>query len=365
VRGETFREKPLEERLELFRSAFEHSTDAIIITNVGGTIIEVNDAFTKIYGYSREEVEGKSTALIQSKHSTSEFYEEMWSSLAKFSQWKGEIINRRKDGTEIPVWLSITPIFLDGMKIGYMGIESDMSDRKYLEGQILQTEKLATIGQLAAGIAHEIGTPLNIISGNAEFIQLDMKDSDPGYQELATIIEQTKRISVLIKELLDFARPNIISLQPVNINDIITSVLEFVRLQFSKNGIDVETAFDNDLPRIYGDPALLYQVFLNVIINAFQAMKKGGRLFLGSSTENDEKEKVIVTVRDTGEGISTENLGKLFTPFFTTKEPGKGTGLGLAVTQRIVHEHNGKIKIDSEAGKGTKVTIQFTAFRHK
>ncbi len=362
---DTPNEKFLRGRIELFHSAFENSTDAMLITDTAGKIIEVNDAFTKIYGYSPEEVIGKSTALIQSKHSSVEFYKEMWESLDRYNQWKGEIINRRKDGKEIPVWLSITPIYLDGTKIGYMGIESDMSERKNLEQQIIQTEKLATIGQLAAGIAHEIGTPLNIISGNAEFTQLDMLETDKGYQELSIIIEQTKRISGLMKQLLDFARPKILSLQPVDINSVITSVLDFVRRQFEKNGIDIETDFENGLSKVYGDPALLYQVFLNVIINAFQAITKRGTLYLKTSTENEDREKVVITVRDTGDGIPAENLGKIFTPFFTTKEPGKGTGLGLAVTHRIVQEHNGTININSEPGKGTVVTIRFNSFRQR
>ncbi len=358
-------DRSLMERVELFRSAFENSTDAILVTDVAGKIIDVNEAFTRIYGYSREEAIGKTTALIQSKYSTQEFYKEMWSGLTRFNQWKGEIINQRKDGTEIPVWLSITPILLDGTKIGYMGIEADMSDRKNLEQQIVQTEKLATIGQLAAGIAHEIGTPLNIISGNAEYIQMDLKESDPGYKELTTIIEQTKRISVMIKQLLDFARPKILSLQPVDISSVITSVLDFVRRQSEKNGIEIETTFENGSPNVYGDPALLYQVFLNVIINSFHAMTKGGKLYLKTFIEDEEREKVVIMVRDTGEGISPENLRKLFTPFFTTKEAGKGTGLGLAVTQRIVQEHSGSIEIQSEVEKGTTVTIRFNAFKQK
>jgi PAS domain S-box-containing protein len=365
-------DKSLRERVELFHSAFEHSTDAILITDVTGKIIDVNGAFTKIYGYSHEEAIGKTTALIQSKHSTPEFYQEMWDALTKFNQWKGEIINRRKDGTEIPVWLSIAPIFLPddsgngkATKIGYMGIEVDISDRKNLEQQIIQTEKLATIGQLAAGLAHEIGTPLNIISGNAEYIQMDMQESDKGYQELTTIIGQTKRISVLIKQLLDFARPKIVSLQPVDINSVIMSVIDFVYRQSEKNGIEIETTFDNGLPKVYGDPALLYQVFLNVIINAFHAMTKGGKLYIRTFSEDGEREEVVITIKDSGEGISPGNIEKLFTPFFTTKEPGKGTGLGLAVTQRIVQEHSGRIKIESEVGKGTTVSIRFYAFRQK
>lgn len=361
-------EKLLQRRLELFRSAFEHSTDAMVITRVDGKIIEVNDAFTKIYGYSREEVVGMSTALVQSKHSTPDFYKQMWDSLQKFDNWKGEIINRRKDGAEIPVWLSITPIYLEGTKIGYMGIETDISERKNLEQQIVQTEKLATTGQLAAGIAHEIGTPLNIISGNAEFMLLDMKESDRGYQELSIIIEQAKRISQLMRQLLDFARPKMLSLQAVDINGVINEVLNFVRLQFQKASIEIETDLGENLPKVYGDPAHLYQVFLNVIVNSFQAMKNGGELRVRTRTGEEEsgKSRIVMTIADTGEGILPGNMEKLFTPFFTTKEPGKGTGLGLAVTRRIVNEHNGDMSIESEVGKGTTVTIWFKGFEsHK
>lgn len=359
------KEKLLRERLQLFHSAFEHSNDAIIITGVDGKMIDVNSAFTNIYGYTREEAIGKSTAIVQSKHSTKEFYTEMWNSLTRDNQWRGEIINRKKDGTEIPIWLSITPIYLGEEKIGYMGIESDISERKNLEQQIIQTEKLATIGQLAAGIAHEIGTPLNIISGNAEFMLLDMKVSDPGHQELQTIIEQTKRMSLLMRQLLDFARPKVLSLQSTDINGVIKNVLNFIRLQFKKGEIEIVTRLEDNLPEVYGDPALLYQVFLNVIVNAFQAMARKGTLTIRTETAGKRKSvrKVKIEIADTGEGIPPEHLEKIFTPFFTTKEPGKGTGLGLAVTSRIVQEHNGTIDIKSEFGKGTVVTILFNAFQ--
>ncbi len=358
-------EKLLQRRLELFRSAFEHSTDAIIITTVDGKIVDVNDAFTKIYGYSHGEAIGKSTSLVQSRHSTQEFYAQMWDSLQRYDNWKGEIINRRKDGIEIPVWLSIAPIYLDGTKIGYMGIESDISERKSLEQQIIQTEKLATTGQLAAGIAHEIGTPLNIISGNAEFMLLDMKKTDKGYQELSMIIEQAKRISQLMRQLLDFARPKMLSLQAVDINGVIRDVLSFVQLQFKMGSINTTQMLGQDIPKVYGDPALLYQVFLNIVVNSFQAMKMGGELAVRTGVNGKEqgRERVVVTIEDTGEGIQAGNLERVFTPFFTTKEPGKGTGLGLAVSRRIVEEHGGEIEIASEVGKGTTVTMRFDAFQ--
>ncbi len=357
-------ENNLERRIQLFRSAFENSTDAIVITGVDGRIVDINNAFTKIYDHTKDKVIGRSTAVIQSKHSTLEFYKQMWASLGEKGQWHGEIINKRKDGSEVPIWLSITPIYLDGTKIGYMGIESDISDKKDLEQQIIQTEKLATTGQLAAGIAHEIGTPLNIISGNAEFLLLDMNETDKGYQELSVIINQTKRMTHLMRQLLDFARPRKLSLQAVEVNGVLKEVLEFVKLQFSKSGIEISTTLPADLPMVYGDPAQIYQVFLNIIVNAVHAMPNGGELNVSTSIENRKsaEEKVVIRVEDAGEGIPPEHIDKVFTPFFTTKGPGKGTGLGLAVTKRIVQEHKGNIEIESEAGKGTTVTIRFNPF---
>lgn len=360
------REKLLRERIQLFYSAFEHSTDAIVITGTNGKIIDVNGAFTNTYGFTREEAVGKSTSIIQSQHSTVDFYQNMWQSLERDSQWRGEILNRRKDGTEVPVWLSITPIYFGDKKIGYMGIESDMSEQKNLEQQIIQTEKLATIGQLAAGIAHEIGTPLNIISGNAEFVLLDMKETDAGYRELETIIDQTKRMSVLMRQLLDFARPKVLSLQSTDVNKVLNEVLSFVQLQFKKQNIGIVTELGDGLPGVYGDPALLYQVFLNIIMNAFQAMSRDGSLAIRTRAFQAGKvEKLEIKISDSGEGIRPENLERIFNPFFTTKQPGKGTGLGLAVTRRIVQEHNGDIEIKSAPGKGTTVTITFNAFRQK
>lgn len=361
------KEKLLRERLQLFHSAFEHSTDAIVITSVDGNILDVNDAFTEIYGYSRVETIGRSTSLIQSKHSTPDFYREMWSSLNKDHQWRGEILNRKKDGSEIPIWLSITPIYLGDKIIGYMGIESDMSEQKNLEQQIIQTEKLATVGQLAAGIAHEIGTPLNIISGNAEYILLDMKKSDQGYRELEIIIEQAKRISTLMRQLLDFARPKVLSLKTTDPNQLLGEVINFIRVQFKKQNIRIVTNFKKDVPKVYCDPALLYQVFLNVIVNALQATNKGGTLTVttGTTGKDVKSRKVKIEIGDTGEGIPPEHLERIFAPFFTTKEPGKGTGLGLAVTKRIVEEHRGEIHIKSEVGKGTVVTIFFPPFHQK
>ena len=359
-------DKELHERLELFHSAFQQSTDAIVITGIDGRIIDVNGTFTEIYGFSRAEAVGKSTSLIQSRYSTPDFYRDMWKSLEKDNQWRGEILNRRKDGTEIPVWLSITPIYLGNRKIGYMGIESDMSEQKNLEQQIIQTEKLATIGQLSAGIAHEIGTPLNIISGNAELVLLDMESSDHGRRELETIIEQTKRISVLMRQLLDFARPKVLSLRSTDVNDVLIDVLDFVRLQFKKGGIEIVSKLEESLPNVYGDPALLYQVFLNVIMNSFQSMSRRGTLTVRTRpVQSAEREMIEIEISDTGEGIRPENMEKIFTPFFTTKAPGKGTGLGLAVTRRIVQEHSGRINIISTHGEGTTVSIFFNAFRQK
>jgi len=363
--------KQLEDELIQYYNAFKNSSHGIIITDLKGNIIDVNDGFVKIFGYGHNEIIGKTTAILRSRHSSDDLYKQMWESLEKHNGWRGEIINRRKDGSEVPILLSITSIFnSSNEKIGYMGVEIDLTERKRLEQQITHSEKLATIGQLAAGIAHEIGTPLNVISGNAEYLLMDLKKQDKGYEELQVIIAQTNRIAKLIQQLLDFARPKKLSLKLVNLNDEIRNVLTLVQYHVDKHQIKVTKTLSNDLPLIYGDSGQLQQVFLNVIMNALQAMDDGGKLTITTEPSSDigsifSGKSVIVKVSDTGCGIPQENLRKIFDPFFTTKEVGKGTGLGLAVAQRIVYEHKGTIEVESKVNYGTTFTVRFPVHSEK
>ncbi|MBI4574426.1 MAG: PAS domain-containing protein [candidate division NC10 bacterium] len=244
----------------------------------------------------------------------------------------------------------------------------DVTERVALEREVQQAEKLAVVGQLAAGIAHQIGTPLNVISGSAEYLMMEWGTERARPRELEIIIAQTDRITKLIQQLLNFARPARMALQPVKLNDLLREVLGLTEHQIAKERIAIKTELQPDLPGIAGDENQLEQAFLNIVINAWHAMPSGGILTLRTraAPPGDRPRRagrvaspsVEVSIADTGVGIPAENLPRIFDPFFTTKGVGRGTGLGLAITRRIVEDHHGRIEVASEVGRGTIVTIR-------
>jgi PAS domain S-box-containing protein len=249
----------------------------------------------------------------------------------------------------------------------------DVTDRVALAQEVQQAEKLAVVGQLAAGIAHQIGTPLNVISGSAEYLMMEWGDEKPRPQELEIIIAQTDRITKLIQQLLNFARPARMELRSLDLNEMLQSILNLTEHQIAKGQISVQTDFASGLPPIPGDANQLEQAFLNIVINAWHAMPDGGRLTLGTCAvpASDRHRRVgraaqagvQVVIRDTGTGIAPEHIERIFDPFFSTKGVGKGTGLGLAISRRIVEDHHGSIEVNSAVGRGTTFTIWLPAGR--
>ncbi|MFP4111164.1 MAG: HDOD domain-containing protein [Desulfonatronovibrio sp.] len=223
--------------------------------------------------------------------------------------------------------------------------------------KLIQAERLGAVGQLAAGAAHEINNPLAIISARSQLLQLKEKD-EKRKRELELISDQIDRISKILSNLMDFARPAPPSLQDADLHSVIDKVLELVENGYKKQGMSIEKKYSSDLVSIKADPNQLEQVFLNLFINAQHAMEKsGGKLTITTSLSQDKK-NVSVRVEDQGEGISRENLKKIFDPFFTTKEEGKGTGLGLSTACGIINSHFGKLDITSQPGNGTQVSIE-------
>ena len=244
----------------------------------------------------------------------------------------------------------------------------DVTERVALEREVQQAEKLAVLGQLAAGIAHQIGTPLNVISGSAEYLMMEWGAEWTRPRELEIIVAQTDRITKLIQQLLNFARPIHMAEQPVKMNDLLRDVLGLTEHQIAKDRIAIHTEFQPDLPTITGDANQLEQAFLNIVINAWHAMPMGGTLTLRTrSTGPSERLRragrpvpagIELTIADSGVGIPADHLPRIFDPFFSTKGVGKGTGLGLAITRRIVEDHHGTIEVGSEVGRGSTVTIR-------
>jgi two-component system, NtrC family, sensor kinase len=232
-----------------------------------------------------------------------------------------------------------------------------------LERSLRHSEKLATVGQLASELAHEIGTPLNVIHGRAELIQRGVEGREGIQKNLDIIIHQTERITKIIQQLLGFVRKKKPEQTAINICTILDSTLDLLDHQIQKQKISITKDLQDGLPAAIGDPDQLQQVFLNLILNAVQAMPDGGILHLSASLKQntgqpnqwDQRHYLQVCVEDTGVGIEREAIQHIFSPFFTTKD--KGTGLGLMVTQGIIQDHEGWIEVESEVGKGSQFKV--------
>jgi signal transduction histidine kinase/CheY-like chemotaxis protein len=234
-------------------------------------------------------------------------------------------------------------------------VEERTQELRAAQEQLLQSERLASIGQLAAGVAHEINNPMGVILGFAQGIVKTLPEDDPLRKPLTTIEKESLRCKRIVQNLLDFARHSEPTLHLTNINELIDTSCELVEHQTSLQNVKLVKGYDPALPSIMADPNQLQQVFINTMLNAYQAMPNGGTLHITTSTVGSELQ---VTFTDTGTGIPLENIQNIFDPFFTTKEVGEGTGLGLSVSYGIIKAHGGDIEVESQVGKGTTFVIK-------
>ncbi len=351
----------------VFYRCVEDSNEAIMLTDTKGILVYVNKAWQKIYGYSYKEAIGQTPRLLRSPDNQDQnFYKGIWESILdpKKTFWKGELINQSKDGEEIPILLTITPFRNnEGAIEGYMGIALDMREKKLMEAQIIQQDRLASIGLLASGLAHEIGTPLSVIRGRAEYLEILAGDSKKLKDGLQIIITQIDRISKLIYALLHMARADKTeTARAVLLKEAISEVIQLTEQKLTR----ISTKFIYSCPDdvcIIADKDRLIQVFLNLVMNSIHAIEsaqkngKAGPHIVEIGAKLDKK-IWIISIRDTGCGISNANMGHLFKPFFTTKEVGTGTGLGLAITHQIIQSWSGQISVESKENEGTVFTIK-------
>lgn len=350
----------------VFFRCVEDSGEAIMISDVKGKLVYVNPAWCRIYGYTREEAIGQTPRLLHSGHQSDDFYQKMWSQIRdpEIAHWKGELINRSKAGALIPVLLTITPFRSEAGEVnGYMGIAIDITQRRELEAKIVHQDRLASIGMLASGLAHEVGTPLGVVRGRAELLMMQAKD--PGVlRNLEVIVSQADRISKLIRSLLRVSRNfSDVKIDDVSLEEVIQEILSLVGQNLTQEGIQIKIEVPSGL-KMRADFSRVEQVLLNLVMNAFHAMKKAhqggsaGPHALTLSAETRHR-KIAFSVRDTGCGIPPENMKKLFRPFFTTKDIGEGTGLGLAIVAQLLQEMGGEISVASEVSVGTTFTMVF------
>jgi signal transduction histidine kinase len=243
--------------------------------------------------------------------------------------------------------------FVDEEGMAILVVVRDTSERKRIQEQLQKAERLAELGTLASGMAHEIGTPMNVILGRAEYLMDRVKEA-PIKKGLETIVSQVERITKVMNQLLAFARRRPTERHMVELRQAVEDNLDIFRERLAKQAIKLQTELAVPCPPVRADTDQMSQVIINLVMNAIQAMPGGGTLRVGLEPQKD---MVALTVTDTGHGIPQEAIAKIFDPFFTTKEFGKGTGLGLTVVKGIIEEHQGSIVVESEPEKGTTFTI--------
>jgi two-component system, NtrC family, sensor kinase len=266
-----------------------------------------------------------------------------------------------RGGLRFVVNVSIAPLVgKDGARLGRLILLDDITQRVRLEEQILQTEKLSSLGLLAAGVAHEVNTPLAVISNYIQMLAKQIPGHDPRQKTIDRIVKQTFRASEIVNNLLNFSRTGGSEFQELDLNSVLEETLTLVQHPFRTARVNVLRNYGENLPAVLGSTTRLQQVFLNLFMNARDAMPEGGMVEVRTGARNGSVE---VEVTDTGMGISSEHLHRIFDPFFTTKTSGRGTGLGLSVSYGIIKEHAGKVDVHSTPGKGTSFRLEFPVAR--
>jgi PAS domain S-box-containing protein len=339
----------------LFYQAFLHSTNAMELTDRDGFLIDVNPSFERIYGYRREEVIGRRPNIVASGRTDPATYRAMWKDLLDpaVGSWSGELINRDRGGTEHPVVITITAIRgSDGVITHFLGVAVDMTELRRLERQAFHADRLVSLGQLAAGVAHEINTPLANITLIAESVRRRTTDAWTRGR-IDSLLHQTESAAQIVRGLLDFARRPETRTGEFDLGESVRSVVAFLQGKQSP-AVQVSVSVPNEPLLLRGDREQINQVLTNLLNNAYDAVNGQGRIDVQLTADDGW---VHLSVADTGVGIAADVRPHLFEPFFTTKTEGKGTGLGLAICIGIVESHGGSIEVESEVGKGSRFIV--------
>jgi PAS domain S-box-containing protein len=353
------RTREIEETKQYLENLLENANDVIYTLDLDQQFTYVNSK-VNAWGYRKDDLIGRPYLSLLSRRHRGRRLKSTLDIGAK-QVYEVEVVTRL--GEVRAVMVSVSPLQgADGEILGVLGIARDMTETKKLERQIRNAEKLASIGQLAAGVAHEINNPLGGILNC--LYNLRKGTLSPARQEeyWASMEHGVRRVQKIVRQLLDFSQQHEPAFSPADINRIVDQVLGLTTHLFASNRIHLETFPTNDLPSVMVDRHMIEQVLMNLILNAVQAMKNGGVLTIRTSVAEGI---CRVEVTDTGSGIPASVLPRVFDPFFTTKGEGEGTGLGLSVNLGIVERHGGKILVESEVGKGTTFTLCLPVSRER
>lgn len=354
IKKETSSEKidRLEKQLAWYKSFFDNASDAVFIVQPETwSVLDANDYAANLIGLSRDELLG----------STLPQFRRIFKLLQKTSSPMvlSELSLETTSNKSLMVEVSARFVKYDGNSL-IQAIARDVSEQHALTDKLVQADKLVLLGQLSAGVAHEIRNPLAAVNLNLQILKRNIDDNAVESDYVNTALQGVERISRIVEVTLNFSRPAMPDIQSLNINTLIPSTLELVSSVLKRKEITVELQLDDDLPAVAADSKQLQQVLINLITNASDAIKTKGSIIIKSYTEASVKrgdgEYIVVSISDNGVGIPPEDLSKIFNPFFTRKAD--GTGLGLPITQRILHQHGGIIDVESSFGNGTTFYVK-------
>ncbi|MGA9670523.1 MAG: PAS domain S-box protein, partial [Terracidiphilus sp.] len=396
--------KKSEDKLRQLSVAVEQSSSSIVITDIGGKITYVNRKFTEDTGYTFDEAIGQNSRLLNSGHSPREMYEELWSTILKGEEWRGELCNKKKNGELFWESAAISPIVDEnGAIMHFLAVKKDITRQRQLESELRQAQKLEGIGQLAAGIAHEINTPIQFVTDNLTFISesfgavfhllglyrttiqdhlgqlastkaAELADaeekgdleyiSDEVPKAISQSLDGARRVASIVRAMKEFSHPDSAEKTAADLNKGILSTITVARNEW-KYVAEVVTHLDEALPHVFCYPGEVNQIILNLIVNSAHSIKdkvKDGEKGAITICTRSCGPFAEITIADTGMGIPEAIQSRIYEPFFTTKEVGKGTGQGLAFAYSvIVKKHQGKIWFETEPGRGTTFFIQLPA----
>jgi two-component system, cell cycle sensor histidine kinase and response regulator CckA len=368
-RAEAAREEADRQRTRL-ETAVEQVAEGVIVTDCNATIQYANPALESMSGFSKAQLVGRSANTLGSQEGGPSH--DLWSRLKSDRTWRGNLVNRRSDGSTYEVEATISPIHdEEGQPAGFVGVERDVSVERALERELEEAGRLEAVGQLAGGIAHDFNNQLMAISGYAEMLRSEAADNPAVEADSREILRAAGSAATLVRQLLTLARRATQDPRPLSLDDLLTELRPMLdgllgpdRLQ-----IRIETGQTN----VWADPHQLEQVVVNMVVNARDAVDDGGTVELGLAaaevgpddplaTMVEPGPYVVLTVSDTGQGMDRATMARVFEPFFTTKPVGQGTGLGLATAWGIVRQSHGHLGVESEIGRGTTFTIHLPRY---
>ena len=373
--SDEIKRKQTEDQIRTLTLSVEQSPVSIVITDLDGIIEYVNPAFVKTTGYTPEEAIGQNPRVLKSGKLSEQIYKDLWDTISSGHEWRGEFLNKKKNKELYWESAVISPVINEKGEIKhYMAIKEDITEQKILQQQLQQSQKMDSLGKLAGGVAHDFNNLLTVINGFSEIALTKIDDKESLYRDISSIHSAGKKAENLVRQLLSFSSLQTYQPEILNINSIITNLNKMMRRLISED-IIIEMNLTEELSFVQGNQGQFEQVLMNLIVNARDAINQKTKKsiekkikIISAEIIIDEQEAlkypdgiqgqyILLTIIDNGIGMSEEIISKIFEPFYTTKETGKGTGLGLATVYGIIKQNNGWIDVSSVVGVGTTFKI--------